>query len=1238
MQQSAPQQTAATPNITQVNPQTIPAGSQSMTLKVTGTNFPNQAAILWNGAALTTTVVDANTLSGTIGSSSLSTPGTAKLQVQNTQTMQESQPVSVTIADASPGSPSALIISLTPLPQGVVNAFYTGTLAVTGGTSPYHWSVTTGQLPPGLILAATSGVISGTPTSNGNYSFGVTVADSSSPAQSATATVALTVGAAPFTQTPLTINSTSLPSGTIGAAYSTLLQASGGTAPYSWSITAGSLPAGLNLAPTTGIISGTATSSGTTNFTATVADVGNPAQTKSVALSLVIAPIALTITSSALPSGTQGIGYSRTLQASGGTAPYTWSISSGALPTGLTLSATTGLISGTPTVSGNFTFGATVKDAGSPSQTTAATVTLTLVAAGAPLAISSTTLPGGTPNQAYNAALNATGGTGPYSWSLTGGIPTGTLPAGLTLAANTGVISGTPTASSTASLIFKVVDSSSPVQTKSVTLSLVVAPVPLAITTSSLPSGTKGTTYSNLLQASGGTTSYNWSVTVGSLPAGLTLAANTGLITGTPTASGTVNFTATVTDTGSPTQSKSVPLSIVVAAPAAPALTISATLVPGAANTAYSSPMTATGGTPAYTWAITAGSLPSGLSLAATTGIISGTPTTTGTYNFTATVNDNGTPVQTKSAATSITVAGATGPSGPGTTWYVRPDGGTRYSATMPTGQCDGKADTAYSGTGTNQHCAFGDYRYLWDDQSYGSAAWVIAGGDTVILRGGPWRVGFSANDGSDVWCYGGSGPYNCTNPTIPAGTATQHTQILGENYASCGSQASETQLFGGFGVQITLNLKGAQFVDVKCIELTRHSQCIQHGQPVLPSGCNTSYPGTDDYSSDGIFTDVHTHDLLLQDMWIHGFTDRGVIGPIGGLVTATRVDIAYNGMAGWDFDDGSGSNNGNGTASVNGIWNLNQTKIEWNGCNQEYPIVHQFPATSCYSQSTGGYGDGVGTPPGTCLASTIIGSSFNNNTQDGIDLGHADTGTNCPLTIIGSTAYGNNGGTFKLGPNENPAVFENNVAIGNCLRMSQPIPGTPSTYNANLTDFCRSGDNLPIDFRQGGTALIANNTFITYAPTTIDTQCWDAPGAGSPGDTGAGCANSSLTFENNIVIGYDNPTTYNEGGQQGGPGMFYSRDPIGTIVRKNNLYYGIGHGFTCPTGFAGEICQDPLFVNQPTGNGTSFVESELDNFNSNITLGSPAVGAGISIPSLLLDYSGVQRPNPPSIGVLEPH
>ena len=258
-----------------------------MTLRVTGTNFPSQAAILWNGAPLTTTAVDVNTLSGTIGSSSLASPGTAQLQVQNTQTMQESQAVPVTIAAPNSGAQSPLQISITPLPQGVVGAPYLGVLSVSGGTAPYAWSIASGSLPAGLNLASGSGIIAGLPTSSGNFSFSISVSDSSSSAQSATSTVLISISGATPTSTTLTISSPSLPSATQGTGYLSLLQASGGTAPYSWSISSGNLPNGLALAPN-GTISGTPGVSGNFSFGVTVNDAGSPAQTTSATITLSI--------------------------------------------------------------------------------------------------------------------------------------------------------------------------------------------------------------------------------------------------------------------------------------------------------------------------------------------------------------------------------------------------------------------------------------------------------------------------------------------------------------------------------------------------------------------------------------------------------------------------------------------------------------------------------------------------------------------------------------------------------------------------------------------------------------------------------------------------------------------------------------------------------------------------------------------------------------------------------------
>ena len=236
-------------------------------------------------------------------------------------------------------------------------------------------------------------------------------------------------GARPVVATvPATIGA-GLATSEIGVPYVGFLWGTGGTAPYTWSVTGGSLPAGLTLDGATGVITGTPTAAGTSHFTISEADSGNPVQTVSAAESItIINTPALSVASTALPSPTVGQQYSATLSAAGGIAPFTWSVTSGTLPQGLSLDPATGIISGTPSAAGSSTFTVQAKDSatqGSPATATAQ-LSITVTAASAPLALAPAHLPSATQGAVYTAALASTGGTAPMYWSLaSGSLPDG---------------------------------------------------------------------------------------------------------------------------------------------------------------------------------------------------------------------------------------------------------------------------------------------------------------------------------------------------------------------------------------------------------------------------------------------------------------------------------------------------------------------------------------------------------------------------------------------------------------------------------------------------------------------------------------------------------------------------------------------------------------------------------------------------------------------------------------------
>jgi Putative Ig domain len=520
----------------------------------------------------------------------------------------------------------------------MVTTAYSATLAASGGTLPYQWSVSIGALPPGLKLAAATGVISGTPTSAENAeAFTVHVSDAGTPRQSSEHSLSMTIS-----PTTLRIATTSLPAGQFGTAYSATLAASGGTPPYRWSVSSGALPSGLMLAAATGVISGPPATAETADLvTLQVSDSGTPRQSSSHSLSVTIAASKLSIATTSLPAGQVGTAYRAMLAASGGTPPYQWSVSSGALPRGLTLAAATGVISGAPTtVENTESVSIHVSDSGTPRQSSVHSQSVTI--SPTTLHVATTSLPSGQVGTAYSATLAASGGTPPYQWFVLNGA----FPPGLTLAAPTGVISGTPTtAENTGTVTIQVSDAGTARQSSSQSLSATIAAATLSVATTSLPAGRVGTAYTATLTAYGGTPPYRWSVSSGALPQGLTLAASTGVVSGTPTtAENTGTVTIQVSDAGTARQSSSQSLSVTISPTT---LRVATTSLPsGKVGIPYSSALAASGGTPPYQWSVSRGILPMGLTLAST-GVISGTPAAAANAIPVAfEVKDSGTPAQ----------------------------------------------------------------------------------------------------------------------------------------------------------------------------------------------------------------------------------------------------------------------------------------------------------------------------------------------------------------------------------------------------------------------------------------------------------------------------------------------------------------------------------------------------------------------------------------------------------------
>jgi hypothetical protein len=502
--------------------------------------------------------------------------------------------------------PAALSLSPAALSTGVAGQAFTQQFTPSGGTGLKSVSLQ-GALPNWLSFTPASATLSGTPPQPATVSFTLVLTDQAN----CTASFNYTLN---FVCPALNLTPQSLPPASVNTAYPQTLTATPSGTTYSYAVTSGLLPPGLTL-NSDGSFSGAPAQSGTFNFRVSVTGWGTCSSFRDYVL-LVNCP-AVTLNPATLPAGTAGTAYNQSVSASPA-GSYTYSVTSGALPPGLTLHAATGALAGTPAAGGTFAFTLTAAAGGCAGSRS---YSLTIVCVG--VSFTPASLPGVIAGVPYQQSLSVSP-AGTYTFSL----QQGNLPPGLNLDAATGVISGLATAKGTYqfTVLAAVVNGCS--GTQAYTLS-VTCPT-ITVTPASLPNGTTGTAYSQSLSATPAG-NYSFAKTSGGLPPGLTLSA-AGSLSGNPTTQGTYTFTVTATGFGSCTGSRS--YTLVITANCA-TITLPALPAAGTVNVNYSGNLAATTPSGSYTFSVESGSLPPGLTINNLFGQLSGKPAAAGVFTFT---------------------------------------------------------------------------------------------------------------------------------------------------------------------------------------------------------------------------------------------------------------------------------------------------------------------------------------------------------------------------------------------------------------------------------------------------------------------------------------------------------------------------------------------------------------------------------------------------------------------------
>ena len=504
-------------------------------------------------------------------------------------------------------------------------------------------------------------------------------------------------------------------------------------------------------------------------------------------------------------------------------------------------------------------------------------------------------------------------------------------------------------------------------------------------------------------------------------------------------------------------------------------------------------------------------------------------------------------------------------------TYYVRPDGG---DAT----QCTGLVNAPYAGTGSGQPCA---WDHLFRALPPGETA-RIQGGDTLIIGTGSYAMGYGA-PGTDNCDPGGA--FDCHMPPVPAGADAGHpTRILGEGWDS--GCPNPPELWGTERPWFILNLSGSSHIEVSCLEITDHSECVEFHTGGL--ACERDNPPYGQWASYGIYAE-DAADVTLRYLNIHGLAWGGVHA---GRLTDWQVEnvrIAGNGGVGWDGDIGEDSANA-------GRLYFRRFVVEWNGCGETHPGGEPV---GCWGQTAGGYGDGVGT--GTTGGHWIFEEcAFLHNTSDGLDLLYVRQ-PGSSIEIRRTRAEGNAGDQIKT---SGPTLIENVIAVSNCGFFDQK----PFTHHV---DACRAGGSaLAFSLFPGNRLSVVNATVTGQGDCLVLAECAE----------GANCSGTeAVQLSNSIFLG--NPEFNSEDTTCLAWAEGLPHDPF---EMTNLIIAGVkGMPDPCPPH---SLCNlDPGMVN-----------TSITSFNAHLLPVSPAIDAGTTDGAPAVDFDGYPRDAFPDIGAYE--